>query len=314
MDWYWILLIALGGLILLILLICLIGAIYLINANLKRLPSYKDTHPKNDYWDNVYKRADITRDRFKELNPETLELKCKDGFIRRALFYKNELSDTLIVFSHGWQTPGFRNFGFVGNFALNNNFSILIVDHMGHDLSEGKYLGFGAKDYEPLIEWCEYVNTLFKDKKNIYLHGVSMGGNAVLLTADKELPSNVKGIIDDCGFTSAWEEFCFLMKENYHLPPRPIIDFVYIICKLFLKMDIKKNNSKNCVKNSKVPIFYIHGDIDRFVPTFMTFENEKLTNIKHEMWISENTLHAATSHNYPEEYERRIVNFINNNK
>ena len=39
-----------------------------------------------------------------------------------------------------------------------------------------------------------------------------MGAATVMMTSGERLPSNVRVVIEDCGYTSAWEEFAYELK------------------------------------------------------------------------------------------------------
>ena len=52
----------------------------------------------------------------------------------------------------------------------------------------------------------------------IVLLGVSMGGATVMNTSGEKLPSNVKAIVEDCGFTSTVDAFAYQLKQLYGLP------------------------------------------------------------------------------------------------
>ena len=66
-------------------------------------------------------------------------------------------------------------------------------------------------DKNDIMKWIEYI-TLKDSQASIVLYGISMGGSAVMNVAG-ENPKNVKAVIEDCGFTSAWDIFSSQLKE-----------------------------------------------------------------------------------------------------
>ena len=40
-----------------------------------------------------------------------------------------------------------------------------------------------------------------------------MGAATVLNTSGEELPENVKALVADCGYTSAWDEFAYQLNN-----------------------------------------------------------------------------------------------------
>ncbi len=63
-------------------------------------------------------------------------------------------------------------------------------------------------------------STNLKEDPNaeIALFGVSMGGATAMMTSGEDLPSNVKVIIEDCGYSTVIDEFTYQLKDLFHLP------------------------------------------------------------------------------------------------
>ena len=79
---------------------------------------------------------------------------------------------------------------------------MLQTDARAHGESEGDYIGFGCLDRKELLKWIDWVIDYCGDDTEIYLHGISMGASTALMASGLDLPSQVKGIISDCEFTS----------------------------------------------------------------------------------------------------------------
>ena len=70
----------------------------------------------------------------------------------------------------------------------------------------------GWDDRNDIINLIEYI--IAEDgKAEIVLFGVSMGATVMMVSGEK-LPSNVKAVVEDCGYTSAWDQFAYQLK-NY---------------------------------------------------------------------------------------------------
>ena len=99
-----------------------------------------------------------------------------------------------------------------------------------------------------------------------------MGAATVLSCCNaKQLPSQVKGIISDCAFSSGWEQVAHVMKSRLHLPAFPLLSVYNKVCQAMGGYNLKDISPVDCVKDSKVPILFIHGDEDHFVPTSMVY-------------------------------------------
>ena len=84
------------------------------------------------------------------------------------------------------------------------------------------------KDYQ------QWVQLLINEEnaESIILHGFSMGAATVLMTSGEELPSEVKGVVADCAYTSVEEELTHQLKHMYHLPAFPLIEVTSVVTKI----------------------------------------------------------------------------------
>ena len=227
------------------------------------------------------------------------------GELRRSENQKDKEIKTVIIFSHGYQSSGDNDVPLFHNFQL-KNYDLLAIDHEGCGKSEGKHSGFGIYEYENIILWVNKINELYNHKVNIFLHGVSMGSNSVLLTCDKKM-ENVKGIIGDCGFTSTYDIVKYLTKLNC------VAFSVCLFNSFILKRNIFKYSTSKTVSNSLYPILFIHGKEDKFVPFFMSEKNNKKCRSNHKFIPVDLASHAMSYLVNPKLYEDEFNNFISEN-
>ena len=135
------------------------------------------------------------------------------------------------------------------------------------------------------------------------LHGISMGGSTVLMCSGLELPEQVKGIISDCAFTSAWEVFSSVLKVTYHLPAFPMMHISDWMARREAGYGLKECNAREEVKKSKTPTLFIHGDADTFVPFSMVHELYEACAAPKELVVIQGAGHAEACYKEPELYE-----------
>lgn len=139
--------------------------------------------------------------------------------------------------------------------------------------SEGRYITYGVKERHDLKRWILYTNrNLAAKNKDIFLCGISMGCATTLMAAGLDLPDNVKGIIADCGFTSPWDIIKHVAKERFHLPPFPLMYMVDLISEVVAGFGLKEVSIPEIMKRNKIPVLFIHGDADDYVPMWMTIK------------------------------------------
>ncbi len=186
----------------------------------------------------------------------------------------------------------------------------LIPDDRAHGDSSGKYINFGWLDRLDYLQWINKVIDRVGDRSQILLFGVSMGGATVEMISGEHLPPQVKAIIADCGYASVREEMTYLLKQQYHLPPYPVEPMVSGINKRLLGFYLEEVSSTDQLAKNKLPILFIHGGRDTYVPVKMAYENYRATKAPKQLWIVKNATHAESFWYNPRAYRERISAFL----
>lgn len=183
-------------------------------------------------------------------------------------------SNVYVFCSHGYRNKGRPEWCFyMRHYVEELGFNMFFVDHQAHGESEGKYVGFSSFESRDALQWLGYMNETFGSDIEIFLHGISMGSATVMLmTGSDKLPENVRFTIADCGFTSALDEFTFKLK-SLGIPEKPIMPIIREYNKLRAGYDFHEDtNALEAVSKAKIPMLFIHGDADKFVPTYMVHQ------------------------------------------
>lgn len=209
---------------------------------------------------------------------------------------------------HGYMGDGKSMTTYAKEF-YNRGYNILMLDLRSHGLSEGKYIGMGWSDRLDVISWSNYIISQYNDCK-IILFGVSMGASTVMMATGEKLPDNIKLAIEDCGYTSVWDEFKVQLKNIFNLPAFPILNAASTICNIKVGYKLKEASSIEQLKKSKIPILFIHGSEDTFVPFEMLEKLYQTANCKKEKLVIEGAKHAESSNIGYELYWNTIDKFI----
>lgn len=217
----------------------------------------------------------------------------------------------LVICFHGYTSQSLRDFTGLTDYYFKRGYAMLHPDARAHGDSEGKYIGFGCLDRKDALKWIDWAIENCGEEVEIYLHGISMGGSTVLMASGYKLPGQVKGIISDCSFTSPKEVFTHVLKTMYHLPPFPAINGADIINKRLAGYGMDECNAKREVKKAKVPILFIHGSMDTFVPVSMCRELYECCASPKKLLIVEGAAHGESYYKAMDEYEAVLDDFLN---
>lgn len=167
-------------------------------------------------------------------------------------------------------------------------------DARGHGESEGDYVGMGWHERKDIVAWCEEL-VARNASAQILLYGISMGGGTVMMVSGEALPSNVKLIVEDCGYSSVYDEFAYQLKEMFSLPAFLLIGFANIITKARAGYSLYEASAVEQVKMSSTPILFIHGGEDTFVPTNMVYEVYEAAVCEKELLVIGGAGHGMAS-------------------
>lgn len=239
---------------------------------------------------------------------ESVCVTSDDGLKLYGDFYLNEsATDKTIICVHGYNSCGYHDFSRMVEPILKNAYNCLLIDQRHYGKSEGKFTGFGMLECQDVLKWISLVNERFPGGK-IVLYGVSMGAATVMQTSRLN-PRSVVGIVEDCGFTSCREEFAATLKTVAHLPPFPLLNILSLLCRLFLKLDLN-SDSRDCVATTKIPMLFVHGNADTFIPYKMCEECFEACKSQKQIKLYDGAGHAQSHFMHPEEYERDFFGFV----
>ena len=246
------------------------------------------------------------------LDPEDVGIKSKDGLNLKAWFLPAvNNKKRFVICVHGYKCNGPDEFSHMVPFYHDElDYNYLLPDNRAHGRSEGKYIGFGALDHKDILQWVDYLVERFGDEIEIILHGISMGAATVMLANSANPPDQVKIIVEDCGYTNAYEEIANTLKDIIHFNFTPLISLTSLICKLRAGYSFKDADCIGRLPLAKNPILFIHGGADTFVPTEMGLRLHEACTVDKDLLIVDGAVHAYSYYDAPKEYQKKVKDFI----
>ncbi len=206
------------------------------------------------------------------LNPKEVSIKSFDGLTLYGKYYEYSKDAPIELMFHGYRGNGERDLcgGVQRCFKLGR--SCLIVDQRAAGKSGGKVITFGVKESRDCLKWIDYIIESLNSDAKIIITGISMGAATVAIAAGEKLPKNVIAALADCGYTSA-KDIINKVIRDLKLPPKLVYPFIKFGAKIYGGFDLEQYSPIEAMKNCTVPIIFIHGTTDAFVPYEMSVEN-----------------------------------------
>lgn len=261
-------------------------------------------------WSQYQSQIDAGIDWIRAGNCEKIELISFDGLRLAARLLPAENARGTIILMHGYKAGMYRDFSCAYEFYHGLGFNLLIPSQRAHGESEGKYICFGVKERFDCKQWVYYACERYGDKSDIFLSGLSMGCSTVLMASNLDLPKNVRGIVADCGFTSAWDELAYLLKKIVHLPPHPFLDGLSLMTTLIAGFGLKDCSAADCAAETDIPVLFIHGRRDTFVPYELGLKNFEACASEKKLITVDEAGHGVSYLVEPDRCREELTQFI----
>ena len=306
MEWYWILLLVLAGIVALFLLVgygVAIGAALIItklkgskirpNYEQMRAINIKMGHVDFDAYDQMEKEAFT-------LHRDGAELACE--FIPAPSAPPGQPAKCLIRV-HGFGVNKITSVRYV-QILRKLGYAAVIYDQRSFGNSSG-VCSLGYYERQDLVAITDWVRQRLGEDTIIGLHGESLGA-ITILEGLGIIPDIAFAISDSCS-TSVYNNFTAIT----HLPAFPFLSTLNLLAKLIYKFDLTAVRPIDRVAESDVPILFIHGTKDKPMPYT---ESEKLfavaKNPLSHLEIFEGVWHTGGHMVETERYEKLVLDFV----
>lgn len=240
---------------------------------------------------------------------ELVALTSRDGTKLVGHWLGHDDPRRIIVAMHGWRSSWSGDFGIVADFWTENGCSVLLAEQRGQGGSGGEYMGFGLLERHDCLEWTRWADERCGGTLPIYLCGVSMGASTVLMAAGLELPESVRGIIADCGYTSPEAIWKHVAKDNLGLSYGTRSAAARDLCRKKIQVGIDDYSCVDAMQECEVPVLFVHGTDDRFVPIEMTYENYKACAAPKRLFVVPGAGHGMSYLVDRQGYENAVKQF-----
>ena len=257
-------------------------------------------HKETDEWLKTQRTSELT-------------IRSMDGLkLYGTMVWAGNDAKKTVICIHGFHAEATGDFAGIAQCYVNHGINVFLADDRAHGRSEGELLGFSWKDRRDIVEWAELLINILGENCELYLHGVSMGAGAVMMASgEQDLPPQVKGIIEDCGFTSVTGEFLHVFPVKARYIRKPVVFFASVINRIVNGYWLQSASSLKQIERNYRPYLCIHGGDDTFVPTEMVYRIYNNIGVQKELFVVPKAQHAKSFTMDPEGYEKKIIEFVN---
>ena len=272
MIWLWIVVAVLAAVAALL----VVASGYFFHFSIRRRRRELTDEQYNDpgsIWRPFAQRMELAQRYIKAHTKERPHITSYDGLELTALYLPapGTPRGTVIAF-HGYRSLATIDFALEVEFLNQLGYDLLLPYQRSHGLSQGKYITYGVKERYDCRDWAQYAAQRWGDRP-LFLMGISMGAATVMMASDLKLPKSVRGIVADCGFTSPWEIMAHVAKRDFRLPAFPLLYLLDGIARLRAGFSLKGADSRTSLRRTTLPVLFLHGEEDDFVPVSMTRED-----------------------------------------
>jgi len=250
--------------------------------------------------------------KIKNQSNETVMMQAFDNTKLIGHYYEREKGAPLIVFFHGLWGHSYLDGVPIYRITQKHNWNLLLCDLRAQGDSEGEFSTLGVLEKYDCLDWVEWAQNRFGDKNPIFLMGVSTGASIAMMSSNLGLPKSVRGIIDDCGFTSTMEMIDVNCKSHLpdYIPTRMFDFFVEMGTSVWGHFCISKADACKAVSQTDIPILIIHGDRDTQAPLSMAYRLYDSCSSEKQLYVVHGANHAENYRKDPEGYENVIAQFV----
>ena len=220
-----------------------------------------------------------------------------------------EATRATAVIVHGYTDNAIRMFMLAHLYNHELRYNVLLPDLHYSGLSDGDCFRMGWLDRLDVMRWMDVADSIFGGTQMI-VHGISMGAATTMMVSGEEQRPFVRCFVEDCGYTSVWDEFEHELRGRFGLPAFPLLHVADWLCGVEHGWTFREASAVEQVKKCRLPMLFIHGAADDFVPTWMVYELFEAKPQPKEIWVVPDAAHAVSYRDNRDQYVWRVRNFV----
>lgn len=250
-----------------------------------------------------------SRERYESLGKKEVTIMSFDGLkLCGAAIESNPGSKHWILLVHGYTGSRAVSTQFIDLFT-EEGYNVLLIDQRRHGRSEGRFTTYGYYEKYDVQAWVRWIAEQYGHDVVIGLHGQSLGGGTVLEYLSIADPQ-VKLVIADCPYSDLTDLMRHQLTRLHKIPSVPFLSWVNARIRSKAGFSLDQVSPIRAVRNSSLPVMFIHGTKDNYVPTRMSVEMYEAKKEHNRLLLIEGAAHANAYHINPEQYRKGVHSFL----
>jgi len=230
----------------------------------------------------------------------------EDGYVLHAQLLKSpEAASGLVIISHGYTDNRFGALKYAYMY-LERGFNVVIYDLRGHGLNAPAPCTYTALERRDLLAMIRDALERFPEASFLGLHGESLGAATSIAVLESRPP--VDFVVADCPFSEIAPVITGVV-ESMHLPAF-LVDIASVCSKIRCGFSYREMRPIESLKGNTVPILFLHGEKDDFIPPEHSRQLKEATAGPAELHLIPDAAHAMSAIWAPEVYRQYVADFL----
>lgn len=243
---------------------------------------------------------------FDPLEKRDYTVKGEDGYVLHAQLLVNPTpTRRYVILSHGYTDNRFGSLKYA-RLYLALGFNAIIYDLRGHGENAPTFCTYSIRESADLNALIADCRARYPDAEALGIHGESLG--AATTAAVMKYRPPVDFAVCDCGFS----EIESIMRAGLRRMrlPGTLFGLAALCARLRYGYDIRQMRPIDSLPQNEIPMLFIHGAADSFIPPAHSEAMRAATKGYAELHLIPNASHAASVLTAPEAYKEILEGFL----